>query len=255
VRSSTNDDGKLEIIGPKGLWYFLCEYSQVQPLQLDRLIRFTDANSLWYAGRQSPGLLRDLKQRLHLQHLATFPVIHCPQAYGLYLMTTHQSSGVNADGQMSYGITYSGDTRPCDDLVEASVQHASLNDILIPPGGPLRPDYHGLLIHEATFGNDMLQDAIDRRHSTTGEAIEMAKRMRAKELLLTHFSQRYPKVEDAHQQHANTSDSNSSGKEEESLLAIGAAVDMMQVRVGDVRRRLYGKSAQTAQIIAATEME
>jgi len=50
------------------------------------------------------------------------------------------------------------------------------------------------LIHEATFEDGMEEDAVLKRHSTVGEAIEVATMMNAKSLALTHFSQRYPKI-------------------------------------------------------------
>ena len=37
-------------------------------------------------------------------------------------------------------------------------------------------------------------DAEKKRHCTTGEAINVGRRMRAKTILLTHFSGRYPKL-------------------------------------------------------------
>lgn len=52
---------------------------------------------------------------------------------------------------------YSGDTRPCDKLVKEG-QDATL------------------LIHEATLEDASLDKAIAKRHSTTGEAIDVGKR-------------------------------------------------------------------------------
>ena len=49
---------------------------------------------------------------------------------------------------------YSGDARPCEALVAAG-QGATV------------------LIHEATFEAGMQQDALDKRHSTTTEALEV----------------------------------------------------------------------------------
>jgi len=51
-----------------------------------------------------------------------------------------------------------------------------------------------LLIHEATFGDDLQKEAINKKHSTQSEAIQAAKDMEAKFLLMFHFSQRYPKM-------------------------------------------------------------
>jgi ribonuclease Z len=50
---------------------------------------------------------------------------------------------------------YSGDTRPCSDLVQAG-QGATV------------------LIHEATFDESKQLDAIDKKHSTTAEALEVS---------------------------------------------------------------------------------
>lgn len=51
-----------------------------------------------------------------------------------------------------------------------------------------------LLIHEATLDTPMIEDAKLKQHSTIGEALSIGRRMRAYRTLLTHFSQRYPKV-------------------------------------------------------------
>lgn len=47
-----------------------------------------------------------------------------------------------------------------------------------------------VLIHEATMEDELLQEAIIKMHSTTTQAIEIGKKMNAKNILLTHFSQR-----------------------------------------------------------------
>ena len=68
--------------------------------------------------------------------------------------------------------------------------------------GDCRPSGHfcrigrdsDVLIHEATFDNDMEGDAIAKRHCTTAEALGVAMNMRAKNVVLTHFSQRYHKI-------------------------------------------------------------
>lgn len=70
---------------------------------------------------------------------------------------------------------YTGDTRPCHALVD--------------PG--MNAD---ILIHEATFEDVLIREAVSKYHSTISEAIEIAKQMKAKCLLLNHFSQRYPIV-------------------------------------------------------------
>lgn len=51
-----------------------------------------------------------------------------------------------------------------------------------------------MLLHEATFDDELQGDAEAKRHSTTSEAIGVGLAMGAKRVLLTHFSQRYSKI-------------------------------------------------------------
>ncbi|KAL3528718.1 hypothetical protein ACH5RR_008040 [Cinchona calisaya] len=109
-----------------------------------------------------------------LEALISFPVIHCPQAYGVVLKAADRT---NAAGKTIPGwkIAYSGDTRPCPELVKASTGAT-------------------LLIHEATFEDGLIEEAIARNHSTTKEAVEVGASAGAYRVILTHFSQRYPKI-------------------------------------------------------------
>lgn len=47
------------------------------------------------------------------------------------------------------------------------------------------------MIHEATFGDDLADNAKQNYHSTVGEAIYSAMKSNSWRLALTHFSQRY----------------------------------------------------------------
>lgn len=121
--------------------------------------------------------LRNLKEVLKeagLEALTSFPVVHCPQAFGVALTAADR---LNAAGKVVPGwkIVYSGDSRPCPELIKAS---------------------HGatVLIHEATFEDAMVDEAIARNHSTTKEAIEVGNSAGVYRIILTHFSQRYPKI-------------------------------------------------------------
>lgn len=51
-----------------------------------------------------------------------------------------------------------------------------------------------VLLHEATFDDELRQDAKAKKHSTTSEAIGVGVAMGARRILLTHFSQRYQKL-------------------------------------------------------------
>ncbi|KAL0341995.1 UNVERIFIED_CONTAM: tRNAse Z TRZ4, mitochondrial [Sesamum calycinum] len=67
-------------------------------------------------------ILKSLKKVLAeggLEALISFPVVHCPQAFGVVLQAANR---INKVGKTIPGwkIVYSGDTRPCPELVKAS---------------------------------------------------------------------------------------------------------------------------------------
>lgn len=47
---------------------------------------------------------------------------------------------------------------------------------------------------QATFEDELVGEAIAKRHSTTGEAVDIGQRAGAYRTILTHFSQRYAKL-------------------------------------------------------------
>ena len=69
-------------------------------------------------------------------------------------------------------VTVSGDTAPCDAVI------ALAGDA-------------DLLVHEATFGEDERERAVETRHATARQAAEVARAAGAHRLVLTHISPRY----------------------------------------------------------------
>ena len=84
-----------------------------------------------------------------------------------------------------YVFVFSGDTRPCRNLVDQcralTKQYKASN----------RVDF---LLHEATFDENELSMSITKKHSTVPEAVMVGRDIDAARLLLTHFSQRYDSV-------------------------------------------------------------
>jgi ribonuclease Z len=82
--------------------------------------------------------------------------------------------GVTGSPRAGRTIVLSGDTRPSNELL----QYMKLINV-------------DLLIHEATYTDDFQAMAIERKHSTVGEACMLAKEAKVGKLALTHFSIRF----------------------------------------------------------------
>ena len=170
VRQQLEPSGApLTVIGPAALQRWLQDYCVCQPLRFE----FVEAASLVWdskvaaavrAGQAALPALPASLARVGLASIRNVPVIHCQNAYGVVLRHGR-----------GWSLVYSGDTRPCPDLVDAG-QGATV------------------LIHEATFENTLESEARNKRHSTTDEAIRVGLAMHAGHTMLTHFSQRYPKI-------------------------------------------------------------
>ncbi len=78
---------------------------------------------------------------------------------------------VLSDPVMGRKVIYTGDTRPCENVIKISKDC-------------------DVLIHDSTFSDEQ-EDIEDMGHSTAKQAAEVAKSANAKTLYLTHISQRY----------------------------------------------------------------
>ncbi|KAH8433549.1 uncharacterized protein LDX57_011184 [Aspergillus melleus] len=121
-----------------------------------------------------------LRKATGLSELLTARVSHCKGAMAVSL--------VFPDG---FKVSFSGDCRPSPGF--AAIGRGST-----------------VMIHEATFQNDMAGSALAKKHCTAAEALEVGRRMKAKSIILTHFSQRYQKVT-----HVERTDSRDAAKPDE----------------------------------------
>uniref|UniRef100_A0A8C5BR05 Zinc phosphodiesterase ELAC protein 2 n=1 Tax=Gadus morhua TaxID=8049 RepID=A0A8C5BR05_GADMO len=99
-----------------------------------------------------------------LDRFQTCHVHHCRNAFACSI--THRSG---------WKLAFSGDTMPCEAFVGIG-KNATL------------------LIHEATLEDGLEEEAVEKRHSTTSQAIAMGMKMNAEFIMLNHFSQRYAKI-------------------------------------------------------------
>jgi ribonuclease Z len=82
------------------------------------------------------------------------------------------AAGIVGEKRRGRTVVFTGDTRPCASVVDAS----------------LGAD---LLIHEATFGEEEKERARETGHSTAREAAQVALAAQARRLVLSHVSARY----------------------------------------------------------------
>lgn len=109
--------------------------------------------------------IAELLADLGLASVATCRAIHC---YWAYLVTLD----FKLDATQRFKVSYLGDTRPNPRFAEIGAGS-------------------DLLIHESSLAEDLIEEALAKKHSTMIEAVTMAKLMRCPKVVLTHFSTRY----------------------------------------------------------------
>ncbi|OQR99344.1 hypothetical protein ACHHYP_20309 [Achlya hypogyna] len=163
----------LAIVGPPQVYFWLRDYSVVDPRIEDKFL--FESNGFFDVvgpsikdqenfGENESTIRAILSKQYAIKRFECVAVKHCHLSYALVVTCSN-----------GFKVTFSGDCRPSDALV----QHAEDSD---------------LLIHEATFEEGMVKEAKAKDHSTTDEAISVGLKANAKHILLTHFSQRYPKM-------------------------------------------------------------
>uniref|UniRef100_A0A3B4FYH7 Zinc phosphodiesterase ELAC protein 2 n=1 Tax=Pundamilia nyererei TaxID=303518 RepID=A0A3B4FYH7_9CICH len=114
--------------------------------------------------QRTKSFIQAMLKKNNLQRFHTCLVRHCRNAFACSF--THQAG---------WKLAFSGDTMPCDAFV-----HIGKNATL--------------LIHEATLEDELEEEAVEKRHSTTSQAIGIGMKMNADFIMLNHFSQRYAKI-------------------------------------------------------------
>ena len=153
----------------------------VAPQALHRTVQASPQISLYTAQRARAALQRIRSTHPEaagcLQDMRCTQVIHCRDAWAIAL---------DLNFSIPTCLVYSGDTRPCPRRIDRLFESASKRQ--------------RVLIHEATFEHELLDQARRKRHSTTKEALDVAAAVRGgvDVVFLTHFSQRYPSVGSHH---------------------------------------------------------
>ncbi|KAG9232751.1 hypothetical protein BJ875DRAFT_465985 [Amylocarpus encephaloides] len=164
MKDEQTKDNKLYVISHGGMISWVEEYSSVEDFGIERVGTITIAHqgqrTFEYRSKLSP----EQQQQTGLESIQACQVNHC-----------HGATAVVLNFANGFKVAYSGDCRPSNDFIDIG-QNATL------------------LIHEATFDDELRGDAYAKKHCTTGEALEVGRKMNAKRIMLTHFSQRYQKI-------------------------------------------------------------
>ena len=152
-----------------------------------------------------------------MRRIVSVPVVHCAQSFALVLEAEPPDG---CDGaEPGWKAVYSGDTRPCASLTSAARDAT-------------------LLIHEATFEDELFEDAVKKKHSTTSEAIATGVDANCYRVILTHFSQRYRKApvfdghiggEDKSEDEPSDADDTTRKTRKNVSDRVGVAFDLMRV--------------------------
>ncbi|KAF4143300.1 Beta-lactamase superfamily domain [Phytophthora infestans] len=201
ARASTVEEPLL-VIGPTSLQFWLDEYAALDPTVRNKYafvdnLSFDESDSRSQQVEYHVKAARArvwLRETLNISQLECVPVKHAHQSYAVVLTFVNDAK-----------LAFSGDCRPSEKLAEKATNAF-------------------LMVHEATFEDELTKEAKDKAHCTMAEAIQVGRQANARHLLLTHFSQRYPKT-------AVLSSSSA-----ESAMDVLTAIDMLSLRFRELRQ-------------------
>ncbi|KAF2124660.1 hypothetical protein P153DRAFT_360857 [Dothidotthia symphoricarpi CBS 119687] len=178
----------LSIISHRGMIQWLHEYSSVEDFGYSRILplEITPVET-----SQSSGSYLSVVNALHREESGK--KIEQKDYETLIGFSDIQSVKVShCHGSMAVCVTFP----------PSSSDPAHVKPLKVSYSGDCRPSWHfatvgrdtTVLIHEATFDDELAGDAKAKKHSTTSEALRIGAKMEAKTVVLTHFSQRYQKI-------------------------------------------------------------
>jgi ribonuclease Z len=184
---TNSDDYGLSVISHTGMLQWLYEYSFVEDFGYSRILPLEISPNSYGEGSclnitNSFNLEQNIDTRIQrnqyeklfgLTDIQAATVAHCHGSMGVSM--TFPRSADDPQNIKPLKVSYSGDCRPSRHF------------------GKIGQDTT-VLIHEATFDDELQGDARAKKHSTTSEALGVAAHMNAKSVVLTHFSQRYQKI-------------------------------------------------------------
>jgi ribonuclease Z len=177
----------LAVISHSGMLQWLNEYSSVEdfgysritpieisPNDVGRGSELNILNTFNVSGSKSTFIPKHRYDKLFgFTDIQAARVAHCHGSMGVSI--TFPPSPSDPQGVKPLKVSYSGDCRPSQHFAKIG------RDTTV-------------LIHEATFDDELQGDAKAKKHSTTSEALGIGAQMNAKAVVLTHFSQRYQKI-------------------------------------------------------------
>lgn len=177
----------LAVISHSGMLQWLNEYSAIEDFGYSRILplqitpneykngsRLSILNSFGKTLSESPAVPKAEYEKLFgFEEIQASRVAHCHGAMAVSI--TFPRSPTDLEQVKPLKVSYSGDCRPSVHFSKIGVDTT-------------------VLIHEATFDDELQGDAKAKKHSTTSEALGIGAAMNAKTVVLTHFSQRYQKI-------------------------------------------------------------
>jgi ribonuclease Z len=145
------------------------EQCEIESISIDE-IGMISAKEIEYVKNENKSNF--IYEYLGMDKIISCSALHCEFSYSSSFAFKLNIDSDDITEENIFKISYSGDTRP-----KSAFAYVGKDS--------------DLLIHESTLEDEKFKDAIDKRHSTTSEAVQVGILMNAKKIILTHFSQRY----------------------------------------------------------------